>query len=353
MRYGIEDVINGIRALAEGLGDVTIMEVCGTHTHSIRRFGIPSILPSNIKLVSGPGCPVCVTAQEDIAAALDIADQEDVIFTCFGDVMRVPCGNASLYSLYESGRDIRLVTSPLDALEIAKANPGRQVVYFAIGFETTAPHTAALIEAANNQKVENISILNTHKTMPQALQALLSGQKKINALLCPGHVASVIGANAFRFVPEKLNLPAAVSGFEAYEILAAVLKIIELCRYNRVDCVNMYPGVVTADGNRRAVELMYRFMEPADAVWRGLGIIKKSGLKLRREYARFDALARFEITHRKPEEPKGCICARILRGDKTPDECARFGKDCTPDTPFGPCMVSSEGSCAAYYQYRD
>lgn len=353
MRYNIEDIIKGINTLAEGLDTVTIMEVCGTHTHSIRRFGIPSILPRNIRLVSGPGCPVCVTSQEDIASAVDIADRDNVVFTCFGDMMRVPCGNVSLYSLYESGRDIRLVTSPLDALEIAKANPDKQVVYFGIGFETTAPHTAALVEAASSQKVANLSVLSAHKTMPQAIEALLSGQNKIDALLCPGHVASVIGSDAFRFVPEKLDLPAVVSGFEAYDILAAVLKIIEMRRYNIVDCVNMYPRVVTACGNKRAVALLYRIFEPADAVWRGLGNIKQSGLKLRAAYAQYDALKRFAIKKRKTEEPKGCICARILRGEKTPDECMHFGKGCTPDNPLGPCMVSSEGSCAAYYQYRD
>lgn len=353
MNYKPEDIIKGINTLAEGAGDIKIMEVCGTHTHNIRRFGIPSILPRNIKLVSGPGCPVCVTAQEDIAAAIDIADKENVIFTCFGDMMRVPCGKTSLYSLYESGRDIWLVTSPMDALEIAQANPGKQVVYFGIGFETTAPHTAALVEAAINQKVTNLSILNSHKTMPAAIETLLSGQQKIHALLCPGHVASVIGAEAFRFVPEKLNLPAAISGFEAYDILAAVLKITELCRYNRVECVNMYPKAVTNEGNKAAVKLLYQYMEPADAVWRGLGKIPQSGLTFRKQYESFDAKKRFEIKSRKTKEPKGCLCAYILRGDKTPDECMHFGKDCTPDSPLGPCMVSSEGSCAAYYKYRE
>jgi hydrogenase expression/formation protein HypD len=353
MNYKIEDIIKAINSLAEGADTITIMEVCGTHTASIRRFGISSILPKNIKFVSGPGCPVCVTSQEDIAAAVDIADRDDVIFTCFGDMMRVPCGSVSLYSLKEAGRDIRLVTSPMDALEIAKANPNKQVVYFGIGFETTAPHTAALVETAFNQKITNLSIYNAHKTMPEAVMQLLSGQNKINALLCPGHVAAVIGSDAFSFVPEKLNLPAAISGFEAYDIMAAVLKITEMCRYSKIGCINMYPKAVTAEGNRSAIKLLYQFMEPDDAVWRGLGNLPQSGLKFRKQYEHFDARTRFEIKNRTPEEPKGCICARILRGEKTPDECIHFGKDCMPDSPLGPCMVSSEGSCAAYYKYRE
>lgn len=353
MSYRISDLIQGIARISGELGSVTVMEVCGTHTANIRKYGIPSVLPKNVKLVSGPGCPVCVTSQDDIAAAVSIADRDGVIFTCFGDMMRVPCGDRSLHSLYENGRDVRLVTSPMDALRIASENPDKEVVYFGIGFETTAPHTAALVEAADGRKMTNLSVLNAHKTMPAAVELLLKGKTGINALLCPGHVASVIGSDAFAFVPNSLHLPAAIAGFEAYEILAAILKILALLKNKQTACVNMYPGAVTPEGNPSALQLLYQIMEPADASWRGLGQIPQSGLRLRERYAAFDAKNRFELKSNGMAEPAGCLCARILRGENIPPDCVRFGKDCTPDHPIGPCMVSAEGSCAAYYRYKE
>ncbi|MDP4132508.1 MAG: hydrogenase formation protein HypD [Bacillota bacterium] len=353
MKYSIEDLIKQINFLADGAGDIAIMEVCGTHTASIRKFGIMSILPENIKMVSGPGCPVCVTSQEDISAAVAIADREGVIFTCFGDMMRVPCDSTSLYSLFEKGRDVRLVTSPMDAKKIAQENPEKQVVYFGIGFETTAPHTAALVEEADKEKIKNLSVLNSHKTMPSAIKHLLQADSKISALLCPGHVASIIGADAFSFVPDILHLPAAVAGFDAYEILAAILRILDMIHSNKTQCINMYPKAVTKNGNRKALELLYQVMEPDDALWRGLGNIPESGLKFREYYEEFDARYRFEIPKNKASDANGCVCAHILRGKKIPTQCIHFGKDCTPDNPVGPCMVSAEGSCAAYYRYRE
>lgn len=353
MNNSIADLLQGIRKLADQTGPVTIMEVCGTHTSSIQQYGLPSLLPQSIRLVSGPGCPVCVTSSADIAAAIALAKRDDVIFTCFGDMMRVPCGTVSLYSLYEQGRDIRLVTSPMDALIIAQNQPEKQVVYFGIGFETTAPHTAALVEKAAKAGVQNLSILNSHKTMPQAIMALLQQESSIDALLCPGHVAAMIGADAFSFLPEKLHLPAAIAGFEAYEILAAILRIMDLIHKQKLDCVNMYPQVVTKAGNRRALDLLYRVMEPSDAVWRGLGMLPQSGLKFRTAYSGYDARNRFAIENMDTTEPKGCLCSAILRGKAIPPNCAHFGSDCTPDCPVGPCMVSSEGACAAYYRYRE
>jgi len=353
MNYQISDLIRGIGRIADGLENVTIMEVCGTHTANIQKYGIPSVLPENIRLVSGPGCPVCVTSQDDIAAAVSIADRSGVIFACFGDMMRVPCGDLSLYTLYERGREVRLVTSPMDALKIACQNPGKQVVYFGIGFETTAPHTAALIEAAGERRVQNLSVLNAHKTMPAAIEHLLAGKSGVSALLCPGHVAAVIGSDAFRFVPERLHLPAAVAGFEAYEILAAILRILDMLKNRRAECVNMYPKAVTAGGNPDALRLLSDVMEPDGAYWRGLGYIPESGLRLRGRYAAFDAGRRFEIETNGTAEPAGCLCARILRGEKLPIDCVHFGSGCTPDHPVGPCMVSSEGSCAAYYRYKE
>ncbi|MCE5196237.1 MAG: hydrogenase formation protein HypD [Negativicutes bacterium] len=353
MNYNITNILQGIWKLADQTGPVAIMEVCGTHTSSIRQYGIPSLLPPNIRLVSGPGCPVCVTSSADIAAAIALASLDEVIFTCFGDMMRVPNGDVSLYSLYEQGRDIRLVTSPLDALTIAQEYPEKQVVYFGIGFETTAPHTAVLVEKAAQAKVRNLSILNSHKTMPQAITALLQNESSIDALLCPGHVAAMIGAEAFAFVPEKLQLPAAIAGFAADEILAAILAIMDLLHKQKLDCVNMYPQFVTPAGNRSALNLLYRVMEPCDAIWRGLGSLPQSGLQFRPAYRDFEARTRFNIEKTETTEPKDCLCAAILRGKAIPPNCVHFSRDCTPDAPVGPCMVSSEGACAAYYRYRE
>jgi hydrogenase expression/formation protein HypD len=351
MKYEIEVIRKNIAELAEALGQITIMEVCGTHTANIRRYAIPELLPDNIRLVSGPGCPVCVTPQKDIAAAITIVDREDVIFTCFGDILRVPWGDTSLYSLYERGKDIRIITSPMDALRIARDNPGREVVYFGIGFETTAPLTAALIETAASCGIQNLSVLCAHKTMPQAITALLKSGSSIAALICPGHVASIIGAHAFSFIPDELMLPAAVAGFEAYDIMAALLCIVWMLRNGERKCVNMYSRAVTEHGNRVALSLLDKVFEPSDALWRGLGEIQGSGLRIKECYRQFDAAHKFETDIDGIREAKGCICARILCGKSIPTDCVNFGGACTPDRPLGACMVSSEGSCAAYYRY--
>jgi Hydrogenase formation hypA family. len=351
MRYGFDDLKRGIAAFAAGLGRITIMEVCGTHTFCIRKYGIRQLLPENIRLVSGPGCPVCVTAQRDIAAAIGIARQKDVIFTCFGDMMRVPCGDVSLYSLYEEGRDIRIVTSPLDVLKIAEDNPSKQVVYFGIGFETTAPLTAALIEAADRMGLENLSVLSVHKTMPEAIKHLLSGNNGIDALICPGHVAAVTGSDAFDFIPSLLGKPAAVSGFEAYDIMSAILCLTGMLSRGEKKCVNMYPRAVRREGNREALRLIDKVFRKSSAVWRGLGEIEGSGLEIRDSYSKYNAALRFEISTDDVPEARGCICSQILCGKKVPTDCIHFGRTCTPRSPLGPCMVSSEGSCAAYYRY--
>jgi len=352
-KYRLEDIKKRIDELAEKMGQITVMEVCGTHTANIHKYGIQELLPHNIRLVSGPGCPVCVTDQKDIAAALSLADQKDVIFTCFGDMMRVPCGDRSLYSLYESGKDIRVVTSAMDALQIAKDNPERQTVYFGIGFETTAPQTAALIEAADECGIRNLSVLNAHKTMPQAIRQLMGNGSGIDALICPGHVATIIGAEAFEFVADELKMPAAVAGFEAYDIMVALLCIIYMLKNDERKCVNMYPRAVTRHGNKEALSLIYKVFEPCDAVWRGLGKIKNSGLGIKECFKKFDAAQRFDIKPYDYKEAEGCICARILCGKNIPPDCVNFGRKCTPDRPLGPCMVSSEGSCAAYYRNND
>lgn len=351
MTYRMDDLKRGIAALAAGMDKMTIMEVCGTHTFCIRKYGIRDLLPNNLRLVSGPGCPVCVTAQRDIAAAISIAGQKNVIFTCFGDMMRVPCGDASLYSLYEEGKDIRIVTSPFDALRIAEENPSKQVVYFGIGFETTAPLTAALIEAADSRGMENLSVLSVHKTMPEAIKHLLGGNNSVDALICPGHVAAVIGSDAFDFVPDMLGKPAAVAGFEAYDIMSAILCLTRMLSIGEKKCVNMYPRAVRSEGNREALRLIDKVFRKSRATWRGLGEIDGSGLEIRDRYSRYNAALRFDIHTDDVPEAKGCLCAQILCGRKVPTDCVHFGRTCTPESPLGACMVSSEGSCAAYYRY--
>jgi hydrogenase expression/formation protein HypD len=351
MTYKIKDIQKRIAELSQNAKPINIMEVCGTHTSNIRKYGIRQLLPDNINLISGPGCPVCVTAQYDIGAAISISNQKDVIFTCFGDMMRVPCGDTSLYSLYENGKDIRIVTSPIDVLSIAEDNPDKQVVYFGIGFETTSPLTAALIEAADKRGIYNLSVLCAHKTMPQAILQLLKSGSSIDALLCPGHVAAITGAKAFSFIADELGLPAAVAGFEAYDIMAAILCIIHLQKSGEKKCVNMYPRAVSESGNKEALSLMYKVFEPCDAIWRGLGNIKGSALRIKERYKEFDALKKFNTGIPDTAEAEGCICALILCGKSIPTDCANFGRICIPDSPLGACMVSSEGSCAAYYRY--
>lgn len=351
MTYSINDLKKGIADFAAGIEKITIMEVCGTHTFCMRKFGIRELLPDNMQLVSGPGCPVCVTAQKDIAAALYIARQKNVIFTCFGDMMRVPCGDVSLYSLYEAGKDIRIVTSPLDALKIAEDNPSKQVVYFGIGFETTAPLTAALIEAADSKGVENLSVLSVHKTMPQAIKQLLGSGNSVDALICPGHVAAIIGSDAFDFVPEMLGKPAAVAGFEAYDIMSAILCITRMLSKGEKKCVNMYPRAVCSEGNKDAIEIISKVFRKGAALWRGLGEIDGSGLEIRDRYSRYNAARKFDINVDDVPEAKGCLCSQILCGRRVPPDCVNFGRTCTPQSPLGACMVSSEGSCAAYYRY--
>ena len=341
-----------IAQTALGLPQITIMEVCGTHTHAIRRHGIRQLLPANIRLVSGPGCPVCVTAEEDIARALAIAKQPNVTLFCFGDMLRVPCGDESLLLLLSRGADVRIALSPLDALSFAKEHPERDVVWYGVGFETTTPHTAALLEAAKRVSCTNLSVFSAHKTMPNALRALLGGKSHVDALLCPGHVASITGAEAFRFVPEELHLPAAISGFEAEDLLVAILALVSMAKSGRPALINAYPRIVNPYPNETARALVDAWFTPCDAVWRGLGEIPQSGLSLLPEHALFDASVRFAQAPVVVPARNACRCGDVLRGEIDPPHCPLFGKACLPQHPLGACMVSSEGACAAYYQYE-
>ena len=348
------------RALAEALGraaanmpPTTVMEVCGTHTQSVARYALRQLLPPNLRLISGPGCPVCVTDDGDIARALWLTRQPGVTLLSFGDMLRVPVsGGDSLLRARERGADVRLATSPMDALRVARAEPGHQIVWLAVGFETTAPLTAALLARARADDVRNLTVLCAHKTMPSALLALLRGNRRVQALLCPGHVAAITGAEAFRFVPNALYLPAVVAGFTPTNILAALLEIVRMRVAGVAELRNAYPSAVTARGNRTAQALLAEVFAPCSARWRGLGVIDDSGLALRPAFADFDALARFAPPLPAPAAPgTACRCADILRGECRPAECPLFGKACTPDGPAGPCMVSAEGACASAYLY--
>ena len=327
-----------------------IMEVCGTHTMSIARWAIKDMLPGNIKLISGPGCPVCVTDSKILAQALALAKEPKVIFTCFGDMIRVPAGKQSLMQLQSQGCDIRIVLSPMEALEMAEKNPERQVVFFGVGFETTAPSTAAVVVSAKQKGINNFSVLTAHKTMPAATKLLLK-DSPVDAILCPGHVASIVGAAAFAFIPDELAKPAAVAGFEPYDIFLAIAHLVKAHNEAKPNLTNCYPRIVKEEGNITALSLMDKVFEPCAAIWRGLGNIDNSGLAFRAEYAPWDALKKFAVRPEPLADNPACACGQVLRGELMPNECPLFAKVCTPENPAGACMVSSEGSCAAAYRY--
>ena len=332
---------------------IRLMEVCGTHTMSIGRYGLRSLLPSHIKLISGPGCPVCVTAAKEIDMMIKLASH-DVIVTTFGDLMRVPGSRSSLQKDRANGADVRVVYSPFDALEIAKKNPDKPVVFLGVGFETTAPGIAATIIAAKQQGIKNFFVLSAHKLIPPAMEALISSPDlKIDGFICPGHVSVITGLKPYEELVEKYQVPCVVTGFEPVDILQGVLMLVKQIEENSPKAEIQYTRVVKPEGNQKAMELMFKVFEPVDATWRGIGVIPKSGLALREEYAEHDASKAFDIEVEEAKEPPGCRCGDILKGLITPPECPLFGKVCTPTHPVGPCMVSSEGSCAAYYKYRD
>ncbi len=331
---------------------IRLMEVCGTHTMSIFRNGIKSALPDTISLLSGPGCPVCVTTQNEIDAFIELSRTQDIIITTFGDLMRVPGTNSSLQNERADGRDIRVVYSSLDALNIARKNPGKRVVFLGVGFETTAPTVAASIYTAKEMKIDNYYVFSAHKRVPPALVALIETRHvKIDGFILPGHVSAIIGSNAFLPIVEQYQLPCVISGFEPVDILQAISLMLEQIEGGIARLQNAYNRVVTSHGNQKAQALMNRVFQTADTSWRGIGIVPASGLKIRKEFIFFDAQAAFKIEIVNSEDPKGCACGDILTGEKTPPECLLYEKVCTPAEPVGPCMVSSEGACAAYYQY--
>jgi hydrogenase expression/formation protein HypD len=343
-----------LRDVCRGLGRrIQVMEVCGTHTVSIFRAGIRSLLPANLRLVSGPGCPVCVTAQRHIDAAIDLATQPGVILTTYGDMLRVPGRAGSLERLRAGGADVRVVNSARTALELAQANSDRQVVFLGVGFETTAPATAATILEADRARVENFSVLMCHKLVVPAMQALLqTDDVRLDGFLAPGHVSVIIGAAAYTPIAAQHHRPVVVAGFEPEQILRGLIALARQILAGRAAVENVYAGVVSEAGNRVALDLIGRVFVVADAPWRELGVIPASGLELAPELERFDALRRFDITLGEDEERPSCRCGEVITGRAEPSECPAFANACDPLNPIGPCMVSSEGTCAAWYKYN-
>jgi hydrogenase expression/formation protein HypD len=330
----------------------TFMEVCGGHTNAIHRFGIPSLLPDNIRLISGPGCPVCVTDNSFIDKAIAYSRKEEVIITTYGDLMRVPGSESSLEKEKAAGADIRIVYSPLEALETAKVNSKKKIIFPGIGFETTAPGTAVTIKEAERADIRNFYLLSALKIMPPAMEILIKEGVAISGFICPGHVAAVTGSAAFSFIPERYNLGCVITGFEPVDILQAIYMLIKQVNSKLPRTEIQYTRVVTINGNTIAQREMNDVFEICDETWRGFGIIPGSGLRLKQVYERFDIGKVIPISLKGHEENVLCICGEILRGVKIPADCRLFAGVCIPENPIGACMVSGEGACNTYYKYR-
>lgn len=329
-----------------------LMEVCGGQTHSIVKYGIDRLLPATVELVHGPGCPVCVTSLEMIDKAHAIARRSDVIFCSFGDMLRVPGSESDLLILKSRGADIRIVYSPMDCLKIARANPGKKVVFFAIGFETTAPANAMSVWQARQQGIKNFSILVSHVLVPPSIASILqSPGNRVQGFLGPGHVCTVMGYREYEPLAARFHVPIVITGFEPLDLLQGTLMTIRQLEAGKAAVENQYPRVVNRDGNRMAQDLVNKVFEVCDRKWRGVGMIPKSGYKLRWDFREHDAERLFEVKDIDTQEPAICVSGLVLRGIKKPHDCPAFGKQCTPDSPLGATMVSAEGACAAYYAY--
>ncbi len=339
--------------LCEEIGrKLQIMEICGTHTVSLFRSGVKSLLPPSLRMVSGPGCPVCVTAQGYIDAACELAGRPEVTVCTYGDMIRVPGRTGSLEYQRAAGASVMVVYSARDAVRFAEQNPARQVVFLAVGFETTAPATAAAVIEAAEKGLQNFTVLTGHKLVIPAMAALLAaGDVPIDGFLCPGHVSIIIGARAYQPIVEVHRRPCVVAGFEAQNMLEGILHIVEQIRRGEARLENVYGVAVTDAGNTVAQQWLERVFEPGDTVWRAMGTIAESGLVLRAAYRAYDALARFGLSIGEDYDPPGCRCGEVIQGKLDPSECTLFGTTCTPTRPVGPCMVSSEGTCAAWHKY--
>ncbi|MEO8267757.1 MAG: hydrogenase formation protein HypD [Ilumatobacteraceae bacterium] len=352
------DPVTARRLLAR-IGDLSgddhfkFMEVCGGHTHTIYRHGIEHVLPEQVELVHGPGCPVCVIPMGRVDDAIAIAETPGVIFTSFGDMMRVPGSHGNLLAAKARGADVRFVYSPLDALQIAVENPDRSVVFFAVGFETTAPSTAVTLLHARKDRVMNFHVFSNHVTIVPPIKAILeSPDLRLDGFLGPGHVSTVVGNRPYRFVPEKYGKPLVTAGFEPLDILQAIVMLLMQIREGRCEVENQYSRVVRDEGNPRALQILAEVFELRPHFeWRGLGFISQSALRLRTEFADWDAELHYSVPGVRVADPKACQCGEVLKGVIKPWECKVFGTACTPETPIGTCMVSSEGACAAYYNF--
>ncbi len=352
--YRKKDLILGIASELKKVSkkEISLMEVCGGHTMSIHRFGLKSLLPPTIHLLSGPGCPVCVSGQGFIDAAIEYSKIPDIIITTYGDLIRVPGSTTSLEKQKATGCDIRIVYSTLDAVEIARTNPDKRIVFLGIGFETTAPLTAAAIIQAKKQQLNNFFVLSAHKVMPPVMEALVVEGVKIDGFIAPGHVTAITGMHIYKGLPEVYGLGVVVSGFEPVDLMQAILMLVLQFESGKPKVESQYKRVVNTEGNVIAQNLLNEVFELKDESWRGLGMIPKSGLKINTEFSAFDVEVQIPILVPPTTEPKGCICGSILRGLKTPIDCKLFGTKCTPTDPVGACMVSGEGTCATYFKYR-
>ncbi|MRR15118.1 MAG: hydrogenase formation protein HypD [Deltaproteobacteria bacterium] len=332
---------------------VTLMEICGSHTQAIGRFGLRTLLPANIRLISGPGCPVCVTSARDVDLALHLSSLPGVIFATFGDMLRVPgTGGDSLQKRRAAGCDVRVVSSADECLGLAGAHPQKEIIMMGIGFETTAPTIAALVAGSRKLGIANLTVFSVHKIVPPAIRALLADPLlNIDGFLCPGHVSTMIGAAAYQMIPDKRRA-AVITGFEPVDILEGIWMLLRQIESGKPEVSIQYSRGVKPEGNTRAMTLLKSVFETTDAGWRGLGTIPASGLALRSEFAGFDTLTKFPVPDLQADDPPGCSCGDILRGIKLPHDCLLFKTVCTPVNPVGPCMVSAEGTCSAYYKYH-
>ena len=349
---------NLIRKLADHIrnsatGRYTFMEVCGGHTSAIHRFGIPSLLPPNIRLISGPGCPVCVTGTGFIDKAVAYSKMNDVVIATFGDLIRVPGSSSSLEKRKSEGADIRVVFSGLEALNIAVSNQGKKVIFLGIGFETTAPGTAVTVKQAKGSGTQNFQLLSAHKVMPPAMEAIIKDGVHLDGFICPGHVATITGSEYFKFISETHSLACVISGFEPADILQSLLMLVHQVNNMLPVTEIQYSRAVTTKGNVTAQRTLSEVFESCDTTWRGLGMIPGSGLKLRNEFEDFDAENMIPVTVDTQKDNPACLCGDILRGVKNPHECSLFGVVCFPENPVGACMVSAEGACNSYYKYSE
>lgn len=347
----IEKILSKINELSLDK-DICLMEVCGTHTMSIHRHGLPALLPKYIKLISGPGCPVCVTTNDYIDRAIAYSKLDDCIVVTFGDMLKVPGSNSNLQFEKADGASVKVVYSALDAVKLSQGNPNKKIIFLGIGFETTAPTIAASILEAKKRNIKNYFVSSVAKTMPLALKALAEDAEiKIDGFILPGHVSAIIGSRTYEFIPQRYKIACVIAGFEPLSILEGIYMLALQIKDGSQEVEIQYKWVVKPEGNPKAQEVMYEVFEPCDCEWRGLGTIEGSGLRIRDEYKSFDAEANISVVTARPIEQKGCICGEVIKGKRTPIDCELFSKACVPESPCGPCMVSSEGACSAYYKY--